>query len=125
MSNPLRDRIARELNCCSAENESNTPDFILAQFLLGCLAAFDKAVNERTAWYDPKIRAGAGMETPVESPPIDLLDELRKQLTVPPGHFWRGERDRYHCRNCGRHYDEHLATDESTTCPTANRESEQ
>lgn len=40
---------------------------------------------------------------------------------VPVGHFWRGERDRYHCRNCGRHYDEHNFTDESSLCPTANR----
>lgn len=42
-------------------------------------------------------------------------------LTVPPGHFWRGEPEsnRHQCRNCGEHYDKHLHTDEASTCPTA------
>ena len=39
------------LNQCSMENGSNTPDHILAQYLLGCLAAFDKAVQQRATWY--------------------------------------------------------------------------
>jgi hypothetical protein len=39
------------LNKCNKENESNTPDFILAQYILGCLASFTEAVEERDAWY--------------------------------------------------------------------------
>lgn len=38
------------LNRTSQENASNTPDFILAQFLLGCLAAFNTAVQQRETW---------------------------------------------------------------------------
>jgi hypothetical protein len=47
----LRKEIETAINCCSAENGSNTPDFILAEFLTDCLAAFDKAVRARTDWH--------------------------------------------------------------------------
>lgn len=47
----LRERIQRDLNAVSAENMSNTPDFILASYLVSCLAAFDRAVVQRERWY--------------------------------------------------------------------------
>jgi hypothetical protein len=50
MSN-LRGELQVLLNRYSAENGSNTPDFILAQFLDDSLLAFDHAVNAREAWY--------------------------------------------------------------------------
>lgn len=50
----LRVKIERAINECSAENGSNTPDFILAQFLIDCLLAFDAAVQAREQWYDHK-----------------------------------------------------------------------
>jgi hypothetical protein len=48
----LRDLINRY----SKENESNTPDFILAQYMASCLAAFTTAVQLRENWYgrDPR-----------------------------------------------------------------------
>jgi len=39
------------LNSFSRENESNTPDFILAEYMLTCLAAFEKASVRREAWF--------------------------------------------------------------------------
>jgi len=39
------------LNRFSAENESSTPDFILAHYLIGCLAAWNVAVQQREKWY--------------------------------------------------------------------------
>lgn len=39
------------INRYSQENGSNTPDFILAQFLTGCLAAWNQGVQQREAWY--------------------------------------------------------------------------
>lgn len=47
----LEQEVAEVLNVHSAENDSNTPDFILAQYLLGCLAAFNAAVQQRETWY--------------------------------------------------------------------------
>lgn len=39
------------LNKFSVEGESNTPDFILAKFMLKCLEAFDEATTSRTSWH--------------------------------------------------------------------------
>ena len=39
------------INRHSLENESDTPDFILAQFLNESLTAFNAATRHRTAWY--------------------------------------------------------------------------
>lgn len=46
----LRYEIEQAINRCSAENVSDTPDYILAEYLIDCLQAFDKAVNARTVW---------------------------------------------------------------------------
>lgn len=47
--------LARELgavlNRASRENESNTPDFLLAEYLLGCLEAGEKLIKKRDVWY--------------------------------------------------------------------------
>ena len=50
----FRKRLEELINEFSQENGSNTPDFILAQFLADCLGAFDKAVKEREEWYGVK-----------------------------------------------------------------------
>ena len=33
------------------ENKSNTPDYILAEYLYNCLVSFNLAVNKRRKWY--------------------------------------------------------------------------
>lgn len=47
----LRAAIEREINIHSAESGSDTPDFILAQYLTDCLEAFDRATVARERWY--------------------------------------------------------------------------
>lgn len=47
----LRVAITSALNQACAENESNTPDFVLAEFLLDALKAFDRATQQRDSWY--------------------------------------------------------------------------
>ena len=44
------------LNIQSEENGSNTPDFILAQYLEGCLRIYESAVQQRETWHgrDPR-----------------------------------------------------------------------
>ena len=39
------------INRHSMENGSDTPDFILAKFLRGCLETFNSAVARRAKWY--------------------------------------------------------------------------
>ena len=43
------------INKHSEENNSNTPDYILCEYLIGCLAAFNTAVNSREKHYDREI----------------------------------------------------------------------
>lgn len=47
------------INRNSIENGSNTPDFILAQYLQGCLNAFTTAIQQRETWYGRDARPGA------------------------------------------------------------------
>lgn len=64
----LANELAALLNRYSQENMSNTPDFILAAFMLNCLAAFNEASRERERWY------GRGLSILGDTPPW-----------VPPG----------------------------------------
>ncbi len=48
----FRRELEELINQHSMENESNTPDFILARYLTDSLKAFDKAINAREAWYN-------------------------------------------------------------------------
>lgn len=45
-------------HCC--ENGSNTPDFILATYMKGCLDLFDTAVRSREEWYGRKLEISGG-----------------------------------------------------------------
>lgn len=61
------------INKYSQENGSNTPDFILAQFLVGCLAAWNAGVVRREQWY------GRGQDAPATVP-------MPEPSENPPGH---------------------------------------
>ena len=39
------------INKHSIENGSNTPDFILAEYMMNCLRAFENAVVARSKWF--------------------------------------------------------------------------
>jgi hypothetical protein len=43
--------LAHLLNHYSQESGSNTPDFILAWYLQGCLALWNECVTDRERWY--------------------------------------------------------------------------
>lgn len=40
------------INRYNKESKSNTPDFVLAEYLKNCLLAFEKAVREREGYRD-------------------------------------------------------------------------
>lgn len=54
----FREELESLINIHSKENASNTPDFILADYLQVCLNAFDMAVNARDAWYSVRLEPG-------------------------------------------------------------------
>jgi hypothetical protein len=47
----FEDELTDLINRHSMENESNTPDFILARYMQGCLTNFNAAVKFREQWY--------------------------------------------------------------------------
>jgi hypothetical protein len=61
--NGFRKELENLINATSQENGSNTPDFILAEFLIDCLAAFDKASTKREDWYGHRHSPGQGEYT--------------------------------------------------------------
>jgi hypothetical protein len=68
MERALRDELASLLNRHSAENRSNTPDFILAQFMMNCLQAYNEAVLDRADWYGRMDAPGQASASPGPTP---------------------------------------------------------
>lgn len=52
----LEHEITIALNRASAENRSNTPDHVLAEFLINCLAAWNVGVKAREQWYKRDVK---------------------------------------------------------------------
>ena len=75
----LRKEIEHAINRNSAENGSNTPDWILAAFLVDCLQAFDAAVVKREGWYGRELAADPRL---VEEKPKALHDPQRHGFDV-------------------------------------------
>ncbi len=44
------------INKYSIENGSDTPDFILARYLIKCLHAYEVTVGNRDEWFDEKYQ---------------------------------------------------------------------
>lgn len=51
MNSTFYDELCDLINKYSLEGKSNTPDFILAQYLEDCLDTFDTAIQNRALWY--------------------------------------------------------------------------
>lgn len=82
------DKFKRELteliNKHSAENGSNTPDFILAEYLIGCLVAFNLATKERDHWYSVELRPGGSkFKQLVREMGKEILSETSAELPDP------------------------------------------
>lgn len=52
------------INRHSMENVSNTPDFILAQYLRACLLAWNTGVQQRETWYGRDGRPVTNCDAP-------------------------------------------------------------
>jgi len=119
MSAELRDEIAKVLNRHSRENRSDTPDFLLAEYVLDSLDAFDRVTRMRETWYGRGDGGGIPMEVAadvgvpalqlVHNEPLQLQDRL--DPPIPVGQLqWiakvRGEEgpdddEVYICGRCG------------------------
>lgn len=68
------------LNRYSMENGSNTPDYILADYLNHCLAVFDATVRERERWYGRTPKSSN--QSPLVGPCLE--SETREPTTEAP-----------------------------------------
>lgn len=59
----LRTALKELLNRESAENGSDTPDFILATYLMDCLSAFNRMVRAREVWYGRQVGNGRAIRS--------------------------------------------------------------
>lgn len=50
MRETFEEQLRQLINRESLENRSDTPDWVLAAYLMACLDAFNKGVNSRGAW---------------------------------------------------------------------------
>lgn len=87
--NRLQTDLAAVLNRHCVENWSNTPDFILAGYLVGCLEVFAPAVNARESWYGRQA-ASPWKRDPIESveivtPPVEPAEQLVHRLLAASG----------------------------------------
>jgi len=60
----LKRELTGVLNSFSCENASNTPDFVLAQFMLDTLSAFNTASQAREKWYGKRLTISGVEEIP-------------------------------------------------------------
>ena len=78
----LQASIGKLLNKFSAENDSNTPDFILARYLIKCLETWNECVTLREIWYGRSPEPGTGI-TPLIGP-VNIHTE---EAPLPPHPF--------------------------------------
>ena len=55
-------RLEQLINSESMENGCDTPDYILAAYMRGCLENFNRTVIERERWYGREAGGGAGID---------------------------------------------------------------
>ena len=63
----FRKELQSLLNKHSKENGSDTPDWILADYLTDCLASFDLATQRREKWYGRIDTVAACLDPPTET----------------------------------------------------------
>lgn len=47
----FREELEQLINRLNVENGSNTPDFLLADYLMDCLIAYNNIITKREKWY--------------------------------------------------------------------------
>ena len=84
---PFERELRALLNTQSMENASDTPDFLLASYLVDCLNAFNRAVNAREAWYgrtrgedEQRCRCGVPVRAPHFCPLLDASSGTENEM---------------------------------------------
>jgi hypothetical protein len=65
----FKTQLERFINRHSLEGGSDTPDFLLADYLVQCLALFDVTIAAREQWYGRHLRGTPAMALPAQETP--------------------------------------------------------
>jgi len=85
------------LNKHSRENKSNTPDFLLARFMLDCLRSWERSTRGRDEWFGVELSPGRVSFVKArkdETVPSIALGTVPCRTMATHQHFMRK------CRNC-------------------------
>lgn len=85
MHKPFNKELAELINRHSRENDSDTPDFILADFLSSCFDAYAVAVRAREEWYGRKPVMVNNIAEPGRSPLEIRASALEAALRLQAG----------------------------------------
>ncbi len=64
----LEKEIERAINGQGVDNALGTPDFVLAEYLIACLRAYEKIHNDRAFWFRPQSTPGLHPVRPYDLP---------------------------------------------------------
>lgn len=65
------------INVYSRENKSNTPDFILAEYMEECLLTFERIIVNRDKWHDFESYSKCTCQETIQNPaPNIAMDEF-------------------------------------------------
>lgn len=80
MRRSFRKELEKLINQFSIENGSDTPDFILAQYLANCLAIFDLAMREREKWYGRRMLYDSESTIDMEGQVVTKDQDIKRDL---------------------------------------------
>ena len=95
MSESFREELESLINRHSIENDSDSPDFLLAEYVISCLQAYAKTVKARDKWYgfEGLSQRYGGEVNHIDADPInyDINNGEIPDTSYPAG-LWHGQR---------------------------------
>ena len=83
----FRSELAYLMNRYNKEGHSNTPDFLLAQYIEGCVTALNTVINARDVWYGANLAPGAQKDpAPQVRSEVDPIDRHAEPQCATCGH---------------------------------------
>jgi hypothetical protein len=83
--------IKNAINRHNRESASHTPDFILADYILRALEAFEHASRERENWYGRSLSVGGGYTLPTPAPTLAERFPVGRNVRVTRCAGWVGK----------------------------------
>lgn len=101
MKTEFRAKLEALINAESMENGSDTPDFILAEYLTDMLEVFDRTVRAREKWYGRVPEKIPSYEAPPAPQPGRIQCDGCQRLFLRDAGAWKDEsHTEWYCSTC-------------------------